>query len=96
MENQNMRSNIKNNLSANYIEMKNNESKNNININQSNENIKMENQNNNCVISNIKNKMSANYIMAKRKSILERSNKKITDYFKPVQRSNALAPLREN
>ena len=60
----------------------------------------MENRNNTC--SNVKNNLSSNYIMAQRKSniekknILERNNKKITDYFKPVQRSNAVAPEREN
>ena len=51
----------------------------------------MENQNN--TRSNVKNNLSANYIMAQRKSkksnierknILERTNKKITDYFKPI------------
>ena len=50
------------------------ENKNNININQSNENIKMENQNNNLVLVN-KNNLSTNYIMTSRKSILERNNK---------------------
>ena len=55
----------------------------------------MENQNNNSNYRT-KNKMSTNYIMAQRKSILERSNKKITDYFKPVQRCKPVAPEREN
>ena len=60
----------------------------------------MENRNNTC--SNVKNNLSRNYIMAQRKSnierknILERTNKKITDYFKPVQRSKPVTPEREN
>ena len=56
----------------------------------------MENQNNNSARSKIeKNNLSTNYIMTSRKSILGRNNKKITDYFKPVRRSNAVAPERE-
>ena len=57
------------------------ESKNNININQSNENIKMENQNNNLGLVS-KNNLSTNYIMTSRKSILERNNK--NERTKPV------------
>ena len=53
-------------ISSNYL-MNN---KNNININQSNDNIKMvsKNQNNNCVISELKNNLSTNYIMDKNRS----------------------------
>ena len=56
--------------------MKDNESKNNKKINQSNENIKMDSKNNNSNYRT-KNNLSTNYIMAQRKSILERSNKKL-------------------
>ena len=92
-------------LNSNYIMMNQNNNsnyrtKNNININQFNENIKMdcvlrENQNNNSNYRT-KNNLSTNYIMTSRKSILGRNNKKITDYFKPVQRSKPVAPEREN
>ena len=69
--------------------------KNNININQFNENIKMDSKNNNSNYRT-KNNLSTNYIMTSRKSILGRNNKKITDYFKHVQRSKPVAPEREN
>ena len=50
------------------------ESKNNININQYNENIKMDSKNNNLGLVS-KNNLSTNYIMTSRKSILDRNNK---------------------
>ena len=78
-------------INLNYIMM----NQNNININQFNENIKMENQNNNSNYRT-KNNLSTNYIMTSRKSILKKNNRKITDYFKPVQRSKPVAPEREN
>ena len=56
----NMRSNIKNNLSTNYI------------MDDKNNDVKKINNN---IHSNIKNNLSTNYIMTSRKSILERNNK---------------------
>ena len=80
MENQNIDCAINElkKISSNYImnnktnndKNKISELKNNINTNQSNENIKMisKNQNNNCVIYELKNNLSNNYIMDNKRS----------------------------
>ena len=75
--------------------MKNNQSKNNININQSNENIKMENSKNN--IPKSKNNLSANYIMTSRKSILDRNNKNNNRRSKaPIKNKPSKKYIRKN